>query len=91
MVTTCYLPLNKAAPKERGDVLVEFNRFEVGHDGRGGLMPIRCLIRGQYKFVINLHSEDELYDHAVDPPMSAPTSSKTPTMPKSAMSSIRPY
>ncbi len=51
----------------RGDVLVEFNRFEVGHDGRGGLMPIRCLIRGPWKFVINLFSEDELYNLEQEP------------------------
>jgi len=59
--------IDQGGARDRGDVLIEFNRFEVGHDGRGGLMPIRCLVRGHYKFVINLLSEDELYDRAHDP------------------------
>ena len=59
--------INSGSAAERGDVLVEWNRFEIGHDGRGGLLPIRCLVRGQYKFVINLNSSDEFYDHEQDP------------------------
>ncbi len=59
--------VEQGTAKERGDVLVEFNRFEVGHDGRGGLMPIRGLIRGPWKFVVNLFSEDELYHLEQDP------------------------
>ena len=59
--------IESGSAADRGDVMVEFNRFEVGHDGRGGLMPIRCIIRDQYKFVVNLYSEDELYDHEQDP------------------------
>ena len=36
---------------DRGDVLIEWNRFEVGHDGRGGLLPIRCIVRNNFKFM----------------------------------------
>ena len=52
---------------DRGDVMIEWNRFEVGHDSRGGLLPIRCIVRNNFKFVVNLFSSDELYDYDVDP------------------------
>jgi len=65
---TSLLPaLESGSASYRGDVLIEFNRFEVGHDGRGGLIPIRCLVRGNWKLVLNLFSEDELYDLSADP------------------------
>ena len=54
------------AAKER-TVFVEFNRYEVDHDGWGGFQPIRCAIDGRYKLVINLHYTDELYDLETDP------------------------
>ena len=48
-------------------MFVEFNRYEVDHDGWGGFQPIRCAIDGRYKLVINLHYTDELYDLETDP------------------------
>jgi uncharacterized sulfatase len=50
---------------ERG-VVIEFNRYEIEHDSWGGFQPVRCLVQGQYKLVINLLSSDELYDLATD-------------------------
>lgn len=49
------------------EVFIEFNRYEVDHDGWGGFQPIRCAFDGRYKFIVNLHSSDELYDLDEDP------------------------
>ncbi len=46
--------------------IIEFERYEVDHDGFGGLQPMRCLVRDKMKLVINLLSDDELYDLAAD-------------------------
>lgn len=48
-------------------VFVEFNRYEIDHDGFGGFQPIRCAISGRYKLAINLLATDELYDLQADP------------------------
>ncbi len=48
-------------------VFMEFNRFELNHDGWGGFQPIRCAFDGRHKLVINLLSTDELYDLQTDP------------------------
>jgi uncharacterized sulfatase len=48
-------------------IFMEFNRYEVDHDGWGGFQPIRCAFDGRYKLVINLHYTDELYDLQTDP------------------------
>jgi uncharacterized sulfatase len=53
-----------AGPRE---AFVEFNRYEVDHDGWGGFQPIRCVVDGNYKLVINLLSSDELYNIKDDP------------------------
>ncbi|MBE7538721.1 MAG: sulfatase-like hydrolase/transferase [Opitutaceae bacterium] len=47
-------------------VFLEFNRFEIDHDGFGAFAPIRAVFDGRYKLVINLLDTDELYDHATD-------------------------
>ncbi len=47
--------------------LIEFGRYEVDHDGFGGYQPMRALVKGELKLVINLLSEDELYDLSSDP------------------------
>lgn len=47
--------------------LIEFGRFELDHDHYGGYQLMRCLVKGQYKLVINLLSTDELYDLERDP------------------------
>jgi len=48
-------------------VFVEFNRYEIEHDSWGGFQPVRCVISGQHKLVLNLHHTDELYDMQTDP------------------------
>ena len=61
------------APQLRGEqdeakpVFLEFNRYEIEHDSWGGFQPVRCVIRGPHKLVINLHDTDELYDLDRDP------------------------
>lgn len=46
---------------------IEFTRYEVDHDGFGGYQPIRCVVEGDYKLVINLMTQDELYHLGEDP------------------------
>ena len=48
-------------------IFLEFNRYEIDHDGWGGFQPIRSAFDGRYKLVINLHYSDELYDLEKDP------------------------
>ncbi|MGH8020709.1 MAG: sulfatase/phosphatase domain-containing protein [Opitutaceae bacterium] len=48
-------------------IFIEFNRFEVDHDGFGAFAPIRCGFDGRYKLSINLLDTDELYDLELDP------------------------
>ncbi len=55
------------APEDRS-AFIEFTRFAINHDGWGGYVPIRALVRGGWKLVINLLSDrDELYHLADDP------------------------
>jgi uncharacterized sulfatase len=51
---------------ERG-VVVEFQRYEIEHDSWGGFQPVRCIVGGRYKLVVNLLHTDELYDLEADP------------------------
>lgn len=48
-------------------VFIEFNRFELDHDGFGSFAPIRCVFDGRHKLALNLLDTDELYDLKVDP------------------------
>jgi uncharacterized sulfatase len=48
-------------------IFIEFNRFEVDHDGYGAFFPQRCAFDGRYKLALNLLDLDELYDLATDP------------------------
>ncbi len=52
---------------EAKPIFMEFNRFEVDHDGFGSFTPIRCVTDGRYKLAINLMDTDELYDLVEDP------------------------
>lgn len=65
------LPLDRQSEvycqKEENGVAIEFTRYEVDHDGFGGFQPIRCFIKKGKKLVINLLTEDELYDLDADP------------------------
>lgn len=48
-------------------VFTEFTRYEVDHDGFGGLQMMRAAIDGRYKLSVNLLDTDELYDMEKDP------------------------
>jgi uncharacterized sulfatase len=51
----------------RKEAFIEWGRYEVDHDGFGAYQPIRCIVDGRYKLVINLMVTDELYDLQTDP------------------------
>ncbi len=57
---------DKDAPADPS-FLIEFGRFELDHDHYGGYQLMRCLVKDNMKLVINLLSDDELYDLDVDP------------------------
>ena len=59
--------ITKGAKPKHDEIFLEFNRYEVDHDGHGGLQPIRCAFDGRYKLAVNLHYTDELYDLDTDP------------------------
>jgi len=61
------LPVLQGAPEYSNTVFIEFGRFEVDHDGFGGLQLMRAAFDGRYKLVINLLATDELYDLQDDP------------------------
>ena len=48
-------------------VHLEFTRYEVDHDGFGGLQMMRAVVNEEYKLVINLLDTDEFYDLKNDP------------------------
>ncbi|MCL1857658.1 MAG: sulfatase-like hydrolase/transferase [Oscillospiraceae bacterium] len=48
-------------------VFIEFERYEIDHDGFGGYQPLRAVYDGRYKLTVNLLSDDELYDLTNDP------------------------
>lgn len=48
-------------------IFMEFSRYEIDHDYFGGFQPIRCIMDGRHKLVINLLAGDELYDLETDP------------------------
>jgi uncharacterized sulfatase len=48
-------------------IFMEFGRYEVEQEGFGGFQPSRAVFDGRYKLVINLVSDDELYDLSNDP------------------------
>lgn len=53
--------------KINDEVHMEFTRYEVDHDGFGGLQMMRAITNEKYKLVINLLDTDELYDLEKDP------------------------
>ncbi|MCL2645477.1 MAG: sulfatase-like hydrolase/transferase [Phycisphaerales bacterium] len=55
------------AIKPNDVIFMEFGRYEIDHDSRAGLVPIRCAFDGRHKLSINLLSTDELYDLDSDP------------------------
>lgn len=48
-------------------VFTEFTRYEVDHDGFGGLQIMRAVISERYKLAVNLLDRDEFYDLQKDP------------------------
>jgi uncharacterized sulfatase len=48
-------------------IFMEFNRFEVDHDGFGAFFPQRSVYDGRYKLALNLLDTDEFYDLQTDP------------------------
>jgi uncharacterized sulfatase len=48
-------------------IFLEFNRFEIDHDGFGAFFPQRSIFDGRYKLAISLLDTDELYDLETDP------------------------
>ena len=54
--------------KEINDVVyTEFTRYEIDHDGFGGLQIMRAVMSKRYKLVIHLLDSDEFYDLEKDP------------------------
>lgn len=49
------------------EVYLEFTRYEVDHDGFGGLQIMRAVVTDRYKLVLHLLDTDELYDVQKDP------------------------
>lgn len=48
-------------------VYTEFTRYEIDHDGFGGLQMMRGVTDGRYKLVVHLCDTDEFYDMQNDP------------------------
>lgn len=48
-------------------VFLEFTRYEVDHDGFGGLQMMRAAVSGDFKLAIHLLDTDELYNIKEDP------------------------
>lgn len=62
------LPVLKDPAKDTARyVFIEFNRYEIDHDGFGGFQPMRAVITNEYKLAIHLLDGDELYDTRSDP------------------------
>jgi uncharacterized sulfatase len=65
---TSLLPVIVQPQRRTHDVVfIEFNRYEIDHDGYGSFAPIRCAVDDRFKLAINLLDTDELYDRIADP------------------------
>ena len=53
--------------KINSEVYTEFTRYEIDHDGFGGVQIMRGVISENYKLAINLLDKDEFYDLKKDP------------------------
>lgn len=58
---------NPQGEKLRDEVFVEFHRYEIDHDGFGGLQFMRAAISDRYKLAEFLTDTDELIDTERDP------------------------
>jgi len=61
------LPILHGEEQPERSAVIEFQRYEIEHDSWGGFQPVRCLVTGRHKLVINLLHTDELYDLHSDP------------------------
>ena len=62
------LPQIYEPSREINDVVyTEFTRYELDHDGFGGLQIMRAVMSKRYKLVIHLLDSDEFYDLEKDP------------------------
>jgi uncharacterized sulfatase len=61
------VPLLRGEEDAGRSVVIEFHRYEIEHDSWGGFQPVRCVVSGRYKLVVNLLHTDELYDLKEDP------------------------
>jgi uncharacterized sulfatase len=61
------VPLLQGEEDAEKSAVVEFHRYEIEHDSWGGFQPVRCIVGGHHKLVINLLHTDELYDLERDP------------------------
>lgn len=59
--------INDTSVKINDTVFTEFTRYEVDHDGFGGLQIMRAAMNERYKLVVNLLDSDEFYDMEKDP------------------------
>jgi uncharacterized sulfatase len=48
-------------------IYLEYNRYEVDHDGFGAFFPQRTIFDGRHKLALSLLDTDELYDLSTDP------------------------
>lgn len=60
------LPVLRGAEQPEREVVLEYHRYELSHDGFGGYAPMRCLVGADWKFALHEHSGDELYHLASD-------------------------
>jgi len=61
------VPLLGGGEDAEKSIVMEYNRFGIGLEYLGGFQPIRCILSGRHKLVINLLHTDELYDLQEDP------------------------
>ena len=59
--------IKDVSEKINDEVYCEFTRYEIDHDGFGGLQMMRAVIDERYKLAIHLLDTDELYDNLEDP------------------------
>lgn len=58
---------NPENTRYRDHAIIEFHRYEIDHDGFGGLQFMRSIITEKYKLVEFLTDTDELFDLEKDP------------------------
>ena len=70
------LERDPAQPSDQ-PIFIEYNRYEVDHDGFGAFYPLP-IFDGRYKLAVNLLDTDELYDLSADPGPNCTTEINSP-------------